>query len=249
MLVGHGTRDEQGTQQFFELGNLLSKIMHPIPVQSCLLEFQEPTIPQGWAKLAESGVQQICVAPLLLFAAGHAKQDIPDLLKECQTQTPEIRFAQSRPISRQKHLVDLVCRRIGETAENVDPAETTLLMVGRGSHDPCAQADMKVLTQVVSKRFDFRETRTAFYAMAQPALPDVLDEIAEDGQSKTILIQPHLLFHGRLYQAIGRQVQEAAERHQNIRFLTTGYLGPEQAIAESIAARIAQTNHLEGMKA
>ena len=93
MLVGHGTRDEVGTRQFFELGERLAERLNPQPVVSCLLEFQQPTIPQAWSQLVEQGVEHIDVAPLLLFAAGHAKQDIPQIIAECRRKNPGVSVA------------------------------------------------------------------------------------------------------------------------------------------------------------
>ena len=238
MLIGHGTRDQQGTDEFFQLGEILTKLLSPTPVVACLLEFQEPTIPQAWQTLVEQGVEHIHVAPLLLFAAGHAKQDIPALIQKCQSSTPTISFDQSRPISRHLDLVKLVQQRIQEQLDaNIQPDETALLMVGRGSHDPCASADMKVLTEVIRRRFDFVKTRTAYYAMAQPALKEVLIEMAQDSSTKTVIVQPHLLFHGRLYEAIGRIVSEVAAEYSNKKFVLSSYLGPNIHIANSIAAR------------
>ncbi len=243
MLVGHGTRDAAGTAEFFQLGERLAEVLAPLPLQSCLLEFQRPTIAEAWQSLVDRGVQHIHVAPLLLFAAGHAKQDIPDALAACQVRTPTVSFDQSRPISRHAAVIDLVVARIGQTlagSEANSADATALVMVGRGNRDPCAQADMKVLTEVVADRFRFRCATTAFYAMAQPAFPDVLAELAGGGEFQTIIVQPHLLFAGRLYQAICQQVAEAADRFPQVRFRTTDYLGPQQEIAAAIAARIRQ---------
>ena len=238
MLVGHGTRDELGTEQFFTLGKRLAEILAPTPVVPCLLEFQSPTIPEAWNQLVESGANTIRVAPLLLFAAGHAKQDIPDLLKECQTHHPEVRFTQTGPLSRHQQIVQLACQRVTEATKALDLARTALVMVGRGSHDPCAQADMRILTELIGHRFDFAHYATSFYAMANPRLPEVLDNVATLPNIDAIVVQPHLLFHGRLYQAIEKQVTEAATRHPNTQFLTSNYLGPEQHVAHAISDRI-----------
>ena len=239
MLVGHGTRDDLGTRQFFQLGERLADELSPTPVKSCLLEFQQPTIPQAWAALIGSGVRHIHVAPLLLFAAGHAKSDIPDLVRRCQADSPGITFDQSRPLSRHSSIIDLVCHRIGETASNVASSSerTALIMVGRGSHDPCAQADMRVLTEIVARRTGLAGY-TSFYAMAEPRLPDVLDAVAGGGKYDALIVQPHLLFAGRLFQAIQRQLHEAQKRYPGIVIHLSRYLGPEPRIAESIAARI-----------
>lgn len=240
LLVGHGTRDEVGTAQFFELAQRLSETLDPMPVEAALLEFQEPTIPQAWESLVAGGSTHIHVAPLLLFAAGHAKQDIPEIIAECRARNPQVAFDQSRPISRHRAIIDLVVQRISATIERFQTPRdrTVVVMVGRGSHDPCAQADMKVLSEVVRGRIDAGMTTTAFYAMAEPRVPDVLDQVAADERFDTVVVHPHLLFEGRLYQAIVRQTEEVAQRHPNIRWVTSPYLGPDRLVAEAIAGRI-----------
>lgn len=243
LLIGHGTRDAEGTRQFFQLGEQLSRTLAPEPVESCLLEFQHPTIPEAWQALVDRGVRHIHAAPLLLFAAGHAKADIPDELAQCRQKTPAVTFDQSRPISRHRCLVDLTVKRIAESLSRakIDQRNSTaLIMVGRGNRDPCAQADMRVLTEVVAHQFSFAAAITAFYAMAEPSLTDVFEQVARSGRYQSIVIQPHLLFTGRLFDAIGRQVAEAAKRFPAVSFYLGNYLGPEPEIADAIAGRIGQ---------
>ncbi len=239
LLVGHGTRDEVGTLQFSQLASRLADCLAPLPVESALLEFQEPTIPQAWDALVARGVTHVRVAPLLLFAAGHAKQDIPNIVMECQARTPGIAFDQARPISRHPAMIQLAQRRLADTlSRSTSPNDrTAVVMVGRGSHDPCAQADMRVLASVVSRRFNVAHLTTAFYAMANPRLPTVLDELAASRQFDTIAVQPHLLFEGRLFQAILRQTAEASERSPSIQWIHSEYLGPDPLVAEAIAGR------------
>ena len=242
MLVGHGTRDQLGTQQFFQLGEKLADLLSPLPVESCLLEFQIPTIADAWQTLADAGVEHVRVAPLLLFAAGHAKQDIPAAIERCRAKAL-MTLDQSRPISRHADLISLVRKRIGETLHAGairDDERTALVMVGRGNRDPCAQADMRVLSEIIGRGFTFGRVSTAFYAMAEPPLPEVLDRIAESGRYRHIVIHPHLLFAGRLYDAIGKQISDAAERHPAARFHLGHYLGPEIEIAQAIAARVSR---------
>ena len=38
LLVGHGTRNELGTAQFFELATRLSEVVDPVPVEAALLD-------------------------------------------------------------------------------------------------------------------------------------------------------------------------------------------------------------------
>ena len=242
LLIGHGTRNRKGTSQFFELSEQLQGVLGQIPVQPSLLEFQEPSILQGWMKLAEQGVNHIHVSPLLLFAAGHAKKDIPDTLQECQQLTPHITYDQCRPLSRHANMLELAVQRASAALNEIEerPDQTALVMVGRGSYDPCASADMQILSSLVAHRSNYAEVRTAFYAMTEPKLQDVLECLAQEEAYATIVVQPHLLFEGRLYQAIVKQVEEIASTHPQLQWKITDYLGPNKLVALSIAGRIHQ---------
>lgn len=263
LLIGHGTRDQRGTDEFFELGDRLANhLAGQSIVQPCLLEFQSPTIDEGWRRLLDAGAERITVSPLLLFAAGHAKSDIPDAVEAVarQTQTLDRIAGYSRPISRQPHMIDLVRERLIESIESVSDGEagnasiaTAVVMVGRGSLDPCASSDMRLLTEVTVRgrlkqshrsciadlhAIDADGLRTTFYAMAQPRLPDTLDQIAASGRFGRVIVQPHLLFSGRLYDAIERQTKEVATKFSEIEFVISRYLGPDAKVAAAIAERI-----------
>jgi len=240
LLIGHGTRDAVGTEQFFQLGQMLADRLAPVAVAACLLELQSPTIAEGWTRLVDQGVRRIHAVPLLLFAAGHAKSDIPDELAKCQIATPHIPWDQSRPLSRARELVALSLRRVDETICHwqLQPQSTALVMVGRGSHDPCAQADMRVLTECVASRRELKIRKTAFYAMATPKLPETLDQIAASADVSDVIIQPHILFEGSIHQSILAIVAAARHRHPNIRFWCSGYLGPEPELVTALIRRI-----------
>ena len=258
LLVGHGTRDKLGTREFLRQTETLSA-MTTLPVQPAFLEFQSPTIGEAWTWLASRGVRRILVTPLLLFAAGHAKSDIPEAIEAARVQTPEIDVRYTRPLSRCRPLVDRVLQCVlsqeaasllhdaprvgrgggGSSFRDGDSDRCGLLMVGRGSHDPCARTDMRVLTELIRHRTTFEEVRTAFYAMAEPKLPEVLGEMAASGLDR-ILVHPHLLFHGRLDQAIRRQCDEVAGQHPNVKIRVGPYLGPTTEIAAAILHRLDQ---------
>ena len=241
LLVGHGTRDPRGTDEFFELGERLSE-RTDMPVAPCLLEFQKPTIAQAWQSLVQRGVRHVHVAPLLLFAAGHAKSDIPDEVRAAAAQTPGVTWDQSQPLSRSRTLVDLVIERLAETfrREDLVSERTAVVMVGRGSRDPCARSDMMVLTEVVRHRFAAAAWHTGYYAMTTPTVPDQIDTAAAENVD-TVVVHPHLLFSGRLYDAIRRQCDEAARRHPNKRILCSNYLGPVDQVADAVLDRVGRS--------
>ena len=249
LLIGHGTRDADGTEQFFLLANRLADSLQPIPVEPALLEFQQPTISAAWQSLVQRKVNHVHVAPLLLFAAGHAKDDIPGAIRQCVQETPEITWDQSRPLSRHRSIIDLVVDRIQSvllrSAKQLDFVDrnpplnrTALIMVGRGNRDPCAQADMRVLAEIVGHRTNIAATFTAFYAMAEPKFSDLLNQVANSDRFDNVIVHPHLLFAGRLHQAIAEQTERVASSFPSIDFQISHYLGPDQGVVQAIADRI-----------
>ncbi|WP_436717601.1 sirohydrochlorin chelatase [Roseiconus lacunae] len=242
LLVGHGTRDRLGTEQFFTLATLLREKLAPVDVEGCLLEFQHPTIAEGWQRLIERGARSISVAPLLLFAAGHARRDIPETIQQCANETRgrgiDARYYHGGPLSRCPQIVELLKQRISATLDGSPPdPDTALVMVGRGSYDSCATTDMRLLAEIVAHQAGFQSRAVGFYAMAEPRLPDVLDRAATEPGIRRVVVQPHLLFQGRLYDAICNQVDEARARHPQVIFDVGDYLGPTAAVADALAYR------------
>ncbi|OYP38283.1 hypothetical protein CGZ80_02450 [Rhodopirellula sp. MGV] len=238
LLVGHGTRDPNGTTQFFELVEILRQRIAPVDLEGCLLEFQHPTIEEGWERLVQRGAKAICIAPLLLFAAGHARNDIPEIVDRCAAKTPGVAHQQCGPLSRCPQVIDVLRQRIESVAGDSSPDDSTaLVMVGRGSYDVCATADMRVLSEIVAFHAGYANRAVGFYAMAEPRLPGILDQVASDPKIKRVIVQPHLLFQGRLYDSIGQLVDDARQRHPGVEFRLGDYLGPTEQIAGAIAFR------------
>ena len=80
MLCGHGSRSEPAVAEFANLVFRLKTLLPNIPIEFGYLEFAKPIISDGLDKLREAGVTEIVALPAMLFAAGHAKNDIPSVL-------------------------------------------------------------------------------------------------------------------------------------------------------------------------
>src|SRR5262245_33980646 len=217
LLIGHGTRHEIGIAQFWELAHVLAERLAPRPVEAAFLELQRPDITQAVSALLARGVRRVVAAPLLLFAAGHAKRDIPVAIQDALQRLG----AEGVTVSQAEHLglfpavLELSHLRWQQALGGRTPLpadQCCLLLVGRGSSDESATAEMHELARLRQIDTGGARTEVAFVAMARPALCDQLQRLAVDG-IRRVIVQPHLLFEGEIADTIRDHVRKmAAER-------------------------------------
>jgi sirohydrochlorin cobaltochelatase len=240
LVVGHGTRDARGQAEFVATVEQL-KVRTRRPVEMSYLELAEPAIPAGVDRLAERGVQRILVVPLLLFTAGHAKRDIPTAVAAAAKTRGLTIAGQTEALELEPHLLQLSQQRFAQApAPPVADCDTQLLMVGRGTGDPLAVAGMRRYTQEVARRLGV-EAHTAFVAVAQPSVPQLLTALAVRRPSR-VVIQPHLLFAGEVLGTIHQYVAEIAEQEPAVAWCVAPHLGPDPLLVDAIAGRIAQAS-------
>src|SRR5947208_725516 len=79
LLVGHGTRDEEGRAQCETLYRQIAALLgnDNSVTKLAYLELASPTIGEAVLRLTDQPISGLVVVPLLLFSAGHAQEDIP----------------------------------------------------------------------------------------------------------------------------------------------------------------------------
>ncbi len=150
LLVGHGTRDPAGQAEFWQLVETIRGQNPDWLVEGSLLELAAPTIATGLASLAQRGARVIRAVPLVLFAAGHARQDIPRALAAAALDHPHVEVEQAPHLGCQDWIVELSEWRFHEAAGDQNlgpPGDTLLLLVGRGSSDAEATREMHEFAQ------------------------------------------------------------------------------------------------------
>ena len=113
-MVGHGTRDAAGLAEFHCLARKVTELLPEAAVEPCFLELAEPDIPTAVNRLMERGIRQLTVAPMLLFAAGHAKRDIPAAVAaaiESRTDATDIIVNQLPPLECHPRIIELSTQR------------------------------------------------------------------------------------------------------------------------------------------
>ncbi len=118
-------------------------------------------------------------------------------------------------------------------------------MVGRGSHDAEATAEMQRFVALRAAETPLEATELGFVAMAEPRLEEVLKDAA-DHAARRIVVQPHLLFGGVLLDRIGQMVAQQARQRPDKDWLTTAHLGPSHLVARAILSRARQMLSMGG---
>ncbi|HEX5102327.1 MAG TPA: sirohydrochlorin chelatase [Pirellulaceae bacterium] len=249
LLVGHGTASEVGTRQFLALAGQLTERVAPLPVEPAFLEMRQPDIAAGLCRLIERGAAHHLAVPLLLFGAGHAKRDIPaavynairTLLAEAFSRQPEpSRIAKAQWSGRNafflasqadhlgchRAMVELSRQRYREAVAGlspVPPEQTALVLVGRGSRNESATAEMHEFAQLRHQPAVEGDIFVSFLAMTQPSLAEMLPLVAAR-RFRRVVVQPHLLFEGDLAENIRRAVSEIQSQHPDQEWLITPLL-------------------------
>lgn len=236
LIVGHGTREVRGVADFLTLVELVRQRMPNRPVEPSFLEFARPSIEEGLQQLVEQGVGEVVVVPLLLFAAGHVRHDIPAAVAQAAARHFHLPIRQVSHLGCHPRMVQLSTQRYDETLTGrgtVPPQESLLLLVGRGSRDPRATEEMLRFAELRRETAGGDRVETCFTAMERPSLAETLPRIAKQ-PVRRVVVQPHLLFSGYLASQISVAVDQAQASWPTIQWVVTEPLGPDRLLAEAV---------------
>ena len=242
LIVGHGTRCQVGRAEFHQTVQGVKAAGPQLKVAAGFLEGGEPTIASAWHQLVADGVRRVVVAPLLLFAAGHARTDIPRILDRLATQSPTVQIQQLPPLGLDPELVQLSVARYQRaieactTAPTAPAPRTRLLFVARGASHARARHDAREYGKAVAAAVSPHDHLTCFLAVGQPSLDEALAATFADPFDRVVVL-PHLLFAGRLLQRVRDQVSRQDQGSQRQQWLMGDHLGPDPVVAQTIVRR------------
>ena len=170
LIAGHGTRDPEGVTGFTALAKRLTALAEaggePLDVAGGFIELSAPPLRDAVSGLVDQGHSTLVAVPLMLSAAGHAKGDVPAALARETTRHPGLTVRNGRPLGPHPVLVGLLAERIAAAAHDV--AEPyAVLVVGRGSTDPDANADVCKDARMLWEGRGYEFTETAFVSLAR----------------------------------------------------------------------------------
>jgi sirohydrochlorin cobaltochelatase len=225
LLCGHGSRDPEAIAEFELIAAALRGYLPHFDVAIGYLEFARPTIRDGLGALAERGARRIFAIPGMLLAASHVKRDLPREMNTFMADNPAVEIRLGGDLSIGPKLPRAAADRIAAVAQDpaIPPAETLLVVVGRGASDPDANSNIFEITQRLRDEMGFGWAEVAFTGVAQPRLDAVLTHSAPLG-FRRIIVFPYFLLTGVLVKRIYAQADAAAGLFPGVEFVQALYL-------------------------
>ena len=241
MICGHGSRAKSAEEEFALLAEGLRKRYPDIPVEYGFLEYSAPNIHMGLDRLREAGVDHIVAVPGMLFAATHAKNDIPSVLTTYQEKHDGLKVSYGRELGLHPQMIRAFEARILEAlgvdhVHDGDLYDTMLVVVGRGTSDTWANAEAAKLTRIVTENLGFGWSETVYSGVTYPSVGRGLELALKLGYKK-IVVAPYFLFSGKLIDRIYNYVDRVAEGAPDVTFMKAHYLADQDHVLDTFVER------------
>jgi sirohydrochlorin ferrochelatase len=245
LIAAHGSRDGSGVDEFWSLADAWQRL-RPDRLQAAgFLEFARPTIGEAIDDLVARGARRVTVVPAMLMAAGHVKNDVPSEIQEGRDRHPRVDFRMSRPLDIHPAVLELCSVRYREAIAgltDVPPVETLLLLVGRGTSDPDANANIARVSRFLWESYGVGWACVAYSGLASPSVDDALTVCRRMGFTR-IVVQPYLLFDGVLVKRVAETARSHAEADARTQFVTVPHLRTHPLLLQAFEDRAHEALH------
>ncbi len=246
MICGHGSRSQSAVDEFATLADKLPALLPEDWITDYgYLEFANPVIRDGLDRLREAGCTRIFAVPGMLFAAMHAKNDIPTVLNTYAAKH-EIDIRYGRELGVDPKMIAAAAGRVREAVERANAdhgdlplSETCLVVIGRGASDPDANGNVAKIARMVQEGMGFGWCEVGYSGVTFPLVEPCLQHVARLPY-KRVIVFPYFLFSGILIDRIYGFTDQVAEQHPDIQFIKAGYLGDHPQVLATFAERITE---------
>ncbi len=239
LLVGHGSRNPHGNREIEEFADHWRQHNPAWRIEVCFIEYADILLPEGLDRAAQHS-QRVLVLPLILNAAGHVKMEMPEAIEAARVRHPKVEFTALRHLG----MGEDVCAILGHSLKQVmhgldmpDPQTTGVILLGRGSSDAGANAEVAKMARWMFEAEDHELVDIAFTGVTFPRLENVVQRQARLGMTQIAVI-PVYLFTGVLIERIQRQIERLRQQYPQIAFGLGKHIGFHHSIYTLLNQRI-----------
>ena len=260
-VVGHGSRDQDGVDEFRSFIDVVKQRTAERPhdeapqaVHAGFIEFASPDLDVGLDELVATGTDRVVAVPLVLLGGGHMKNDGPAALDRARLRHPGVRFTYAPQLGIHPAVLDVAEERAKEALaelatslglDALDPDETGVVLVSRGANDPDANADLAKVARLLADARGLPIVEPAYISLAQPSVPQAMERARRLG-ARYIVTVPYFLFTGILVRRIADQAAAWAAEHPDIAVHAGTHLGADPRIADLVLERHASADNGAG---
>lgn len=126
----------------------------------------------------------------------------------------------------------------GHPSDDLDPAETGLVMVDHGSRRAASNEAFEGFVASVAATAPWCHVAPAHMELAEPTIEAAVDECVAHG-ARAVIVCPYFLLPGRHWSTdIPALTAAAAERHPGLRWMVTAPVGLHPAMAAVVEATV-----------
>ena len=232
--MAHGSRSAAGRDELLALGEAVAVAHAGAQVRVGFLEMSDPPASTVLDDLLDDGARDVTVVPLMLFAAGHAKSDVPALVLDARVHHPGARIAYGRPLGVDHALLAIARRRL----EAAGALGLPLAVLARGTSDPDANAEAWRAGRLLADMCETQLVVTGFSGLTWPSVTGALEQLGRLG-ARRLAVFSWFLATGVLLHRM-RAEWEAFESATGVGVVDAGYFGVEQELVSLIWSRVAE---------
>ncbi|REH42824.1 cobalt/nickel transport system ATP-binding protein [Kutzneria buriramensis] len=242
VLLGHGSRDSDGVDEYWALAEAVRNAAPDLKIGCGFVELAEPGVDEAIDRLVAEGAHEVVVVPLVLLAAGHLKNDGPAAMARARQRHPSVHFRLARDLGIEPTLLSIAEERIRDAAGDADPEKLGVALIGRGSSDPDACSDLWKVGRLLADKRGLGTIEPGFVSVARPNVAEAMERCRLLGAT-TIVVSPFFLFTGMLVPRIHQQAGDWAAQHPEITVLGGAHLGPDPRLARIVLERYREALH------
>lgn len=110
-----------------------------------------------------------------------------------------------------------------------------LVLFAHGARDPAWAQPLERLREAVLRRMPQADVRLAFLEFMSPGLAEAIDQAAEAGAGRILVVPVFLAQGGHVRRDVPALLAAAQNRHPGLRLELCGVLGEAQAVIEAMA--------------